>query len=63
MVPYPPVLSSVALVETEKVNNDLGPIGLLGVQPLRKEPSATYSYQQINCLDSIVRYVAALASM
>uniref|UniRef100_A0A8C7RHK7 Period circadian clock 1a n=1 Tax=Oncorhynchus mykiss TaxID=8022 RepID=A0A8C7RHK7_ONCMY len=45
------------------LNKDLGPIGALGptktlasVQS-RKDPSANYSYQQINCLDSIVRYL------
>ncbi|KAI1902783.1 hypothetical protein AGOR_G00019550 [Albula goreensis] len=26
-------------------------------QPERKEPAPTYSYQQINCLDSIIRYL------
>lgn len=47
----------------ENLNKDLGPIGTLGptktlasVQS-RKDPSANYSYQQINCLDSIVRYL------
>ncbi|CDQ77959.1 unnamed protein product [Oncorhynchus mykiss] len=51
------------LVTPENLNKDLGPIGALGptktlasVQS-RKDPSANYSYQQINCLDSIVRYL------
>ncbi|KAM9438713.1 period circadian protein homolog 1-like isoform 1-T1 [Salvelinus alpinus] len=51
------------LVMPENLNKDLGPIGALGptktlasVQS-RKDPSANYSYQQINCLDSIVRYL------
>uniref|UniRef100_A0A8K9UHZ5 Period circadian clock 1a n=1 Tax=Oncorhynchus mykiss TaxID=8022 RepID=A0A8K9UHZ5_ONCMY len=55
--------STGALVVPENLNKDLGPIGALGptktlasVQS-RKDPSANYSYQQINCLDSIVRYL------
>uniref|UniRef100_A0A673XG33 Period circadian clock 1a n=1 Tax=Salmo trutta TaxID=8032 RepID=A0A673XG33_SALTR len=51
------------LVTPENLSKDLGPIGTLGptktlasVQS-RKDPSANYSYQQINCLDSIVRYL------
>jgi period circadian protein len=54
---------SGALVVPENLNKDLGPIGALGptktlasVQS-RKDPSANYSYQQVNCLDSIVRYL------
>uniref|UniRef100_A0A673ZVK7 Period circadian clock 1a n=1 Tax=Salmo trutta TaxID=8032 RepID=A0A673ZVK7_SALTR len=55
--------STGALVVPENLNKDLGPIGALGptktlasVQS-RKDLSANYSYQQINCLDSIVRYL------
>nr|XP_046174751.1 period circadian protein homolog 1-like [Oncorhynchus gorbuscha]XP_046174760.1 period circadian protein homolog 1-like [Oncorhynchus gorbuscha] len=55
--------STGALVVPENLNKDLGPIGALGptktlasVQS-RKDPSANYSYQQVNCLDSIVRYL------
>uniref|UniRef100_A0A8C7RHN8 Period circadian clock 1a n=1 Tax=Oncorhynchus mykiss TaxID=8022 RepID=A0A8C7RHN8_ONCMY len=57
------IITSRALVVPENLNKDLGPIGALGptktlasVQS-RKDPSANYSYQQINCLDSIVRYL------
>uniref|UniRef100_A0A4W5KIX0 Period circadian clock 1a n=1 Tax=Hucho hucho TaxID=62062 RepID=A0A4W5KIX0_9TELE len=55
--------STGALVVPENSNKDLGPIGALGpIKTLasvqsRKDPSANYSYQQINCLDSIVRYL------
>ncbi|KAK6305438.1 hypothetical protein J4Q44_G00242180 [Coregonus suidteri] len=55
--------STGALVMPEHLNKDLGPIGALGpIKTLasvqsRKDPSANYSYQQINCLDSIVRYL------
>nr|XP_023651504.1 period circadian protein homolog 1 isoform X1 [Paramormyrops kingsleyae] len=33
------------------------PSETLTVEPVRKEPPTTYSYQQINCLDSIIRYL------
>uniref|UniRef100_A0A8C7KYB5 Period circadian clock 1a n=1 Tax=Oncorhynchus kisutch TaxID=8019 RepID=A0A8C7KYB5_ONCKI len=55
--------STGALVVPENLNKDLGPIGALGPTKTlasmqsRKDPSANYSYQQINCLDSIVRYL------
>ncbi|KAL0994142.1 hypothetical protein UPYG_G00118290 [Umbra pygmaea] len=35
----------------------VGPFKTLGSVQSRKEPPASYSYQQINCLDSIVRYL------
>uniref|UniRef100_A0A8C8HMX1 PAS domain-containing protein n=1 Tax=Oncorhynchus tshawytscha TaxID=74940 RepID=A0A8C8HMX1_ONCTS len=35
----------------------LGPTKTLASVQSRKDPSANYSYQQINCLDSIVRYL------
>uniref|UniRef100_A0AAY5K487 PAS domain-containing protein n=1 Tax=Esox lucius TaxID=8010 RepID=A0AAY5K487_ESOLU len=57
----PPLRRHGALVGQNNLNKGptraLGPIKTLASVHSRKEPSASYSYQQINCLDSIVRYL------
>ena len=55
-------------METDKISRGPsagGPAGpskpLATVQPLRRDPASSYSYQQVNCLDSIIRFVAVLS--
>ncbi|XP_062341898.1 period circadian protein homolog 1-like isoform X2 [Osmerus eperlanus] len=50
--------STGALVETEKISREPAVGGPAGPsKPLRRDPASSYSYQQVNCLDSIIRYL------